>query len=144
MGQGEKLSPWALESPGWGGSATASPRSSSFLLGTGESLEEAGMLFPWDFGILPGSLCHGQVGPVLEWELVSSSSLDQTLIPRVLQQIGGGWWDFFPSPKGIAEERGAGKELFVFSGTRSVLEGGRAQGKHFLHFPFEDDVGFQM
>lgn len=41
---------------------------------------------------------------------------------------------FFSSPKGIAEERGAGKELFVFSGTRSVPEGGRAQGKHFVVF----------
>lgn len=53
---------------------------------------------------------------------------------------------FFSSPKGIVgEERGAWKELFVFSGTRSVTEGGRAQGKHFGHFsPLKGDVGFQM
>lgn len=51
---------------------------------------------------------------------------------------------FFPSPKGIVEERGAGKELFVFISTHSVPEGGRAKGKHFLHFSFEGDVGFQM
>lgn len=48
------------------------------------------MLFPWDCGNLSGSLCHGQVGCVLEWELVPSSSLDLTLIPRVLQQVWGG------------------------------------------------------
>lgn len=76
----------------------------------------------------------------------SFSSLDQMLISSVLQQIWGGWCDFSLQAEGNCQvkSRAAGKEACKFSGTHSMLEGGRSCGKHFMHFPFEDDVVFKM
>lgn len=42
------------------------------------------------------------------------------------------------------KSRAAGKEACKFSGTHSMLEGGRSCGKGFMHFPFEGDVVFKM